>query len=285
MNTLSFKLSQRCLAAALTAAALAASPASAAPTLADFSQATFTPGAPVNHPYFPLLDTMTRVYSGVTEDGKIDQFEFNVVGAGPQIMGVQTITRRDRAFLDGVLHEDTFDHFAQDTAGNVWYLGEDVTNYRYDAAGHLLGTDSKSAWRAGVNGALPGVVMPGLLVLGQNYYQEFAVADAALDNGTTTGIGITQQLAIGSFNDVVRVFESTELDPTAREVKYYARGFGLIRGEEGVDANRLNPELTVDFVRIAPAGVVPEPATWALMALGAVALFGARRRQAHAAAS
>jgi hypothetical protein len=156
-------------------------------------------------------------------------------------------------------------------------MGEDVTNYHYDAGGNLIGTDNASAWRAGVNSALPGFAMPALLAIGQNDYQEYAVADDALDNGTTTAVGVTQHLAVGSFFDVVQVLERSELDPDAREYKYYARGFGLIRAEEGLDDNFMNPDLTVDFVGIS---AVPEPANWALMGLGLASLVLARRRRA-----
>jgi PEP-CTERM motif len=257
-------------AAALCASLTLPTLASAATTLPDFSAATFVPGAPVNNPYFPLLDALTRVYSGVDDEGVVERFELQVVGAGPQILGVQTVSRRDRAFKEGRIVEDTFDFYAQDSAGNVWYLGEDVTNYRYDAAGNFLGTDNASAWRAGVNGALPGYAMPAVLSVGQSYYQEFAAADGALDEAETSGVGLTQHLALRSFSDVVRVFESTTLDATSREHKYYARGFGLIRAEEGLDDLRADPELTLDLI-----AVVPEPSSWALVAFGLLVL-GAR---------
>ena len=265
--------------AALSAFALAispAGPAAAAPLLPNFGSATFNPGAAVNNPYFPLLDAQTRVYQGTDNQGSTARFEFTVVGAGPLILGLQTVSRRDRAFKDGQLKEDTFDYYAQDSAGNVWYLGEDVTNYRYDASGQLIGTDSASAWRAGVNGALPGFAMPALLAVGQNYYQEYAAADAALDNATTTAVGLTLLLASGSFTDVIQVLELTELDPAAREHKYYARGIGLIRVEEALDANFSNPERTVDLVRV---GLLPVPSSIALVALAFVALGLARWRQ------
>jgi hypothetical protein len=108
------------------------------PILPDFSAATFVPGAPVDNPYFPLIDSKTRVFVGQKEeDGDIvtERFELTNLGPGPTILGVQTTTRRDRAFEDGLLVEETFDYYAQDTAGNVWYFGEDVTNFIYDDEG------------------------------------------------------------------------------------------------------------------------------------------------------
>ena len=51
------------------------------------------------------------------------------------------------------------DYYAQDQAGNVWYLGEDVINYRYDDEGVFTGVDDAGSFRAGVDGALGGELL------------------------------------------------------------------------------------------------------------------------------
>ena len=259
------------------ALAFAAASAQAEPTLPDFNAAVFVPGAPITNPYFPLLDDLTRIYTATDAQGNpVDErFELRRAGAGPTILGVATTQRRDRAFEDGLLVEDTFDFYAQDTAGNVWYFGEDVTNYVYDADGNLIGTNSSSAWRAGVNGALPGFAMPATQTLGQSYYQEFAADDDALDQGETSAIGLTVIAGGRTFSDVLRVYETSALDPDAREFKYYAPGVGLILAEEGLDANRMNPELTLALV-----AAVPEPSSALLLLLG-LPLLAAWRRKAR----
>ncbi|MCC7549834.1 MAG: PEP-CTERM sorting domain-containing protein [Burkholderiales bacterium] len=248
----------------------------AAPVLPDFSAAVFLPGEAIDHPYFPLIDTSTKVYLGQTEeDGEvvIKRSELTTLGPGPVILGVQVTTSRDRAFENGLLIEDTFDYFAQDTTGNVWYMGEDVTNYVYDDEGNLIDTNSSSSWRAGVNGALPGFIMPANLDVGFNYYQEFAGQDQALDQGTV--FGILSELTIGlmTYHDVLRVIETTELDPDVREAKYYAPGIGLIFGEEGLDENLSNPSETYALVV-----AVPEPSALVLLA---VSLAGIATRRAR----
>ena len=227
--------------------AFAAGRAHAKPFLPDFSAAAFTPGAPIDNPYFPLLDSDTRVFVGQTE-----RFELTNLGSGPIILGVQTTTRRDRAFEDDLLVEDTFDHYAQDTAGNVWYFGEDVTNYSYDGDGNLITTNNASAWKAGVNGALPGFAMPADPTVGFNYYQEFASHDGALDQGQTFAAGIPVSIGMGNFTNVLQVLETTELDPDDREFKYYAQGHGLIMAEEGLDVNLKEPELTLELTQVVP---------------------------------
>ncbi len=248
----------------------------AVPFLPNFDSANFRQGEAIDNTYFPLTDNRRRIFRGEKEeDGEVtlERFEFTNLGAGPTILGVQTTTRRDRAFENDVLVEDTFDYYAQDIVGNVWYFGEDVTNYRYDDAGNLIGTDSASAWRGGVNGALPGFIMPVDLTLGFNYYQEFAPIDEALDQATTRAIAALISIGIGDYANVLQVLETSELTPDVFEFKYYAPGQGLILVEEGLDTDLLNPTARIELV----ASEAPLPATLSLLVIGLAALLRSRR--------
>lgn len=246
-------------------------PGAAMPVLHDFALATFASGTPIDHPYFPVLPGAKRWYQGENEDG-VEGFTLSFAGPGKVLLGVETTTLLDRATEDGVLVEETFDYYAQDTAGNVWYMGEDVTNYHYDNNGIFLGTDNESAWLAGVNGALPGLIMPAILEVGANYYQEFSEDDDALDQATIFALGETVDLGWSIFDDVLVTYETTELDPDAREFKYYAPSFGLIRVEEGLSADLTDAELVVDL--LPP---VPLPAALPLF-LGSIAGLALIRR-------
>jgi hypothetical protein len=267
-----------CLAAG-TLACVISWPAVAVTFLPDFSTAVFDPTQPIDNPYFPMTDGRTYVYQGSDEDGLVDErFETTNIGLGPVIAGVQTFVQQDLEFEEGLLVERTFDYFAQDTLGNVWYLGEDVTNFEYDDEGNLIGTNSEGAWRAGEDGALPGFIMPADPDIGFNYFQEHAPADEALDQGTIFAFIDELVLEFGTFNDVLQVFETTELEPDAREFKYYAPGIGLILVEEDLDEALANPELVFALAEIR---AVPEPGTAGLLALclglaGALALAGRR---------
>ena len=80
---------------------------SAAPFVPNFAAATFNAGAAIDHPYFPLINAAIYRYQGVPvdEDGDpiTESFEFHPVAPGPTILGVQTTTRLDRAFIDGLV--------------------------------------------------------------------------------------------------------------------------------------------------------------------------------------
>src|SRR6188474_2666667 len=141
---------------AATATAFMVSWPAAATELPAFSAANFDPTQLIDNPYFPMTDTRTYVYSGSDEDGPVDErFEHTNTGPGLVIAGVQTFIQLDREFEDGLLVEETKDYFAQDTMGNVWYLGEDVKKFeydgrhphRYDHGGRLEGRRERSSAR------------------------------------------------------------------------------------------------------------------------------------------
>ena len=264
------------LASVLALAVLTIFPAAAAPLLPYYAVQTFDPAAPIDNPFFPMTDSRTFIYSGSKmEDGEpvTESFQLRNIGPGPIILGVQTQIQLDRAFEDDLLVEETYDYYAQDTDGNVWYFGEDVTNYVYDDDGNLIETNDESAWRAGENDALPGLIMPAVNAIGFNYFQEYAAADEALDDGTLFAEDLDISIGFGQFSGVLQILEQTVVEPDARGFKYYAPGLGLILEEEGLDENLVNPELSIELVQ-----VIPLPAA-AWMFGSAIGLLGLVRRR------
>ncbi len=122
--------------------------------------------------------------------------------------------------------EDTFDWFAQDDDGNVWYLGEDSKEYE---DGRVVST--QGSWEAGVDGALPGIVMPAVPAVGDVYRQEFYAGEAE-DMMTIIEVGAAVTVEAGSFDDVVRTKDWNPLEPDTIEEKSYARGVGKIREDK-----------------------------------------------------
>ena len=265
------------LACAAAVALFATQSAGAAPLLPYYGTQTFIPGAPIDNPYFPMTPNVVNTYEGSFEDGGeivTEGFELSNIGPGKTLLGVQTWTQLDRAFEGELLVEETHDYYAQDTDGNVWYFGEDVVNFEYDDEDNLIGTNTSSSWLAGTNDALPGIIMLGDSIVDFNYFQEFALADDALDHATIKSVGNTITIGLGTFTNVVQILEGSAIDPDFHEFKYYAPGIGLILAEEGLNENLMNPQLSVELVSSVP---VPAALPLFISALAGAGFLGRRR--------
>lgn len=194
------------------------------PTLPDVDAATFV--ATVDNPYFPLPVGARWVYEAMGEDG-LEHIEVEVLAETRDIMGVTATVVRDTVTLDGVVIEDTWDWYAQDSEGNVWYLGEDTCEFEAGMCANKVG-----AWEWGVDGALPGIIMPAAPTIdGQPYYQEYDVGEAE-DAGEVVALGVSVMVPAGSYDDCVKTHETSTLDADLNEHKYYCRGVGLVKTEE-----------------------------------------------------
>jgi hypothetical protein len=177
----------------------------------------------VDNPYFPLIPGSRYVYAGMTKDG-LERVEIEVLSETREVLGVKTTIMRDTVYLEGEMVEDTFDWFAQDKDGNVWYLGEDVSNYK---DGEL--EDKDGSWEAGVDSALPGIVMyadPAAHV-GETYRQEYYAGEAE-DMAEVVSLGQAVSTASGDYENCLKTKEWTPLESGFSENKYYAPGIGMV---------------------------------------------------------
>lgn len=178
----------------------------------------------VDHPYFPLVPGTTFVYEGETEDG-VERIEVKVLDETHEVMGITCVIVQDTVWLDGEMIEDTFDWFAQDKDGNVWYMGEDTHEYENGVA-----VNSNGSWEAGVDGGLPGIVMQAEPEVGESYRQEYYVGEAE-DMAKIISLTESVTIAYDTFEDVLVIKEWNPLEPGKAENKYYAAGVGLILEE------------------------------------------------------
>src|SRR2546425_11672162 len=128
--------------------------------------------AVIDNPYFPLPVGRTLVYEGI-KDG---QSQVDTVTVTDQTKVIEGITARmvsDVSTHDGTLLEKTFDFYAQDKQGNVWYLGEDTTAYLANGK-----TDTSGSWQAGVNDAEAGIIMEANPQIPDAYRQEVLAGGA-----------------------------------------------------------------------------------------------------------
>jgi hypothetical protein len=256
----------------------------AGPVLPNFNASNFSPGAPINNPYFPLVPGTTFHSGGTTHDPDTgatatERDEDFVTFQTKMIDGITVRVVRARSWEDDVLVEDTFDYYAQDKSGNVWYMGEDTKAFQYDDNGHLVNTDTSGSFHAGVHGAKPGFIMPANPTVGFSYYQEFAQQDEALDQAKIVSLDASITTPLGSFTHVLKTEESTVLEPGLTENKFYVKGIGQIQAFEDIGASG-KPLNILPLTSITTSNPVPlPPAAWAaLPALAMCAIWKARTR-------
>jgi hypothetical protein len=173
----------------------------------------------VDNHYFPLKPGTTFVYEGGQE-----RDEMAVTHHTKKVMGVECVVVDDRAWEGGKLIEGTYDWFAQDKEGNVWYFGEDTKEYKNGKV-----TSTKGSWEAGVDGAEPGIIMQADPKVGQSYRQEYYKGEAE-DMAKVQSLNASVTVPYGSFDHVLVTREWTPLEPSYDEHKYYARGVGQVYG-------------------------------------------------------
>jgi len=169
----------------------------------------------IDNEYFPMEPGTTFVYRGGTQRDRM-----SVTHSTKKVMGVECVVVDDRAWEDGKLIEKTYDWFAQDNEGNVWYFGEDTKEYKN---GKVVST--KGSWEGGVDGAKPGIMMQANPKVGESYRQEYYPGEA-MDMARVLGLNASVKVPYGSFDHVLVTKEWTPLEPVLFEKKYYVRGVG-----------------------------------------------------------
>ncbi len=189
----------------------------------DVRPEKFTNSTNITNPWAPFKLGKKYIFEGETEDGleKVIEQRLNTT---KKILGITCIVVNVKEYLDGKLIEETFDWYAQHNDGTVWYFGEQVNNYNPN--GTLK--DHAGSWEAGVDGALPGIIMLAKPKVGITYREEYYVNHAE-DEAEVLETGITVTTSLGTFNNCIKTRNFTRLEPDVQEHKYYAPGYGLIK--------------------------------------------------------
>jgi hypothetical protein len=182
-----------------------------------FDSTNFVGG--VQNPYFPLVPGTIWTYRQETPEG-VETNTVEVTHDTKVILGVTTFVVHDQVFLEGSLKEDTFDWYAPDKDGNVWYFGEDTRE---------LGPPVSTAgsWEAGKDGAQAGIIMLAHPEVGDTYYQENAPGVVA-DQARVKGLNETATTPFDTFTGCIKTQEWTPLEPGNRAFKFYASGVGTV---------------------------------------------------------
>ena len=179
----------------------------------------------ITNPFVPLA-TLKQDVLEATEDGKQVRItrtampgkhrSFTIAGQKVDALAVE-----DREIEDGVIAEVAMDYFAQDDAGTVFYLGEEVDEYE---GGKLKG--HKGSWMFGKDTQIPGVLFPAHPKVGTRFKSE-DVSKEINEKDDVVSVSETVITPAGTYKNCVKVRE--KLADGTTEYKYYAPGVGVVR--------------------------------------------------------
>jgi hypothetical protein len=203
----------------------------------EFTQAfrlkdcTFSPAG--GNPYFSLKVGRTLTLEG-DDGGELVRVVITVLGETENItfetpegeeLTVRTRIIEEHETVNGAVKEISRNFYArcQETS-DIYYFGEEVDIFLEDGT-----VVHDGAWRAGVDGAQPGIIMPGTFLLGARYYQEVAPG-VAEDRAEHEAMGLVVEVLGQVRDDCVEVVETTPLERRgkAESIKMYCPGLGLV---------------------------------------------------------
>ena len=171
------------------------------------------------NPYFILEPG----YKLVLVNGK-EILAITVLKETRMIDNVETRVVEERESNNEQLVEVSRNYFAISKKDNsVYYFGEDVDIYNNGKV-----VSHKGSWLAGTKGAHYGMIMPGTPIVGAKYYQEICPG-IAMDRAEIVSIDEKRTTPGGIFAKVLKVAETSPLEPKTVEFKYYAPEVGLIQ--------------------------------------------------------
>jgi hypothetical protein len=189
----------------------------------------------IDNRYWPMVPGTRWTYRETDQEGAEMQVVVTVSNQTKEIAnGVTARVVRDTVTEDGERVEDTFDWYAQDREGNIWYMGEDTAEFEN---GKL--TTKEGSFEAGVDGAKPGIIMPADPQDGMQYRQEYYKGKAE-DNGEILSTDEMAEVPYGQFDNVLLTKDTITIEPNVLEYKLYARGVGpvLVLGVSGGPGSR-----------------------------------------------
>jgi uncharacterized protein YuzE len=213
-----------------------------APEPPAFDPCNFSNEEIIDNPYLTFTPGTTFTYESETEEGTEEDIVV-VTNETKEILGITARVVRDTVYLDGELIEDTFDWFAQDKEGNVWYLGEDTKEYEN---GEVVSTEG--SWEAGVDGARAGHIMLAAPQVGDTYRQEW-YPEHAEDVAEVISLNESVTVPFGSFTNCLQTREFSTLDPELNEYKYYCTDVGGVTLEQVIDSGE-----TVELIDVTQTG-------------------------------
>jgi hypothetical protein len=193
-------------------------PTDSEPVLLDPSDFT----TDITNPYWPMAPGDRWIYRETDGQGGEQRVAVTVTDETKTIGGIEALVVHDVVSEDGELVEDTFDWYAQDADGNVWYLGEDTAEYEN---GKLK--TREGSWEHGVDGALAGIIVPAEPEPGLAYREEYYEGNAE-DGAEVLALDALMKVPVGVFDGLLQTRNFSPLEPSYIEEKFYARDIGPV---------------------------------------------------------
>jgi len=182
---------------------------------ADFTTA-------IDNPYWPMAPGDRLIYRETGDEGVERRVVVTVTPDTKTIMGIDARVVHDVVSENGSVVEDTFDWYAQDADGNLWYLGEDTKEYEN---GELKTTEG--SWEAGVDGAEPGIILPADPEPGLSYREEYYKGHAE-DGASVLTLDAHAKVPYGTYDNLLQTRNYSGIEPDVVEEKFYAQGIGPV---------------------------------------------------------
>ncbi|WP_020018004.1 hypothetical protein [Promicromonospora sukumoe] len=207
----------------------------------------------IDNEYWPMEPGTQWVYRETDEQGHELRVVVTVTSETKDIAnGATARVVRDTVTRQGDVVEDTFDWYAQDADGTIWYLGEDTAEFENGKV-----TTTEGSFEAGRDGALAGVIVPGDPAVGQAYRQEFYPGQAE-DNGAVLSLDEQAEVPAAHYDRALLTKDTSTIEPDVLEYKLYAPGVGPVL-TLGVSGGAGREELLE--VGMIPAGVATAAGT------------------------
>jgi len=200
---------------------------------------TFSAPLTIDNAFFPFVPNAYKEFAGSDHGTKTGAKDFYLTKTRTFKWNGKKVACRilvEEAYENDELVERSFNYFAQADDGAVYYFGEVVDNYEngvvanhhgsWLVGGVTLRSDPPAA-EVG-NAPAPAVFMPANPQLGDAFKPEdlYPIVDE-----TATVIGVDLGVVVNGmkYSGAIQIEETTLLDPSSSEFKWYAPGVGVVK--------------------------------------------------------
>lgn len=195
----------------------------------------------IDNPYLPLLPGSRWVYRESGPNGEVTDIVVTVDERTRTLAnGVEAVVVHDEERSpDGSPIEIAEDWYAQDTEGNVWFLGNIKIEYED-------GEEITSRFEAGVDGAQGAIIMPAYPQVGETYRQTY-VAGEDEDEFEVLSLDEQAEPVFGRFEEVMMIRKTSPTEPELVDFQFVALGVGQVLGMETAGGDDRNDLISYDL--------------------------------------